>query len=152
MAMGGGIILTIFAVAIALVLAIRLAPSDPAVWHIAVADGSVATDGNCAEHIRVQTGGARATCLLPGDPVQVLTKLSAVALAYPRTTLLAGSPAEGRMTWVSRSRIMGFPDYITAQAAQTPQGTRLDVYARLRFGGSDLGVNAARLTTWLQQM
>ena len=150
--MGGGIFLTVFAAAIAMVLVIRLLPSDPAVWHVAVADGAAIAPGPCRDHVRAQVDGARAACLFPGDPDQVLAQLSAIAMAYPRTTLLAGSPAEGRMTWVARSRIIGFPDYITAETAQTPRGTRLDIYSRLRFGNSDFGVNAARLTHWLRLM
>jgi uncharacterized protein (DUF1499 family) len=47
---------------------------------------------------------------------------------------------------------MGFPDYITAEAVPVAGGTQLDVYARQRFGSSDLGVNAARLKLWLGQM
>jgi uncharacterized protein (DUF1499 family) len=47
---------------------------------------------------------------------------------------------------------MGYPDYITAEVSQTPQGTRLDILSRQRFGEADLGVNAARLKDWLSQI
>ena len=149
MAMGGFAILAIAAAALAVVLAVRLLPSDPAVWHVPVTDGAAVQPGPCAGQVRAQLGGARAACLVPDDALGVLTRLSAIASAYPRTIRLAGSPQEGRITWVSRSRLMGFPDYITAEAHQTPQGTRLDVLARLRFGQGDMGVNAARLKLWL---
>jgi uncharacterized protein (DUF1499 family) len=61
---------------------------------------------------------------------------------------LAGSVEEGRMTWVARSALWGFPDYITAEAG--PKG--LAVWSRLRFGRSDLGVNRARLEDWLARL
>ncbi|MBC7479095.1 MAG: DUF1499 domain-containing protein [Pseudorhodobacter sp.] len=133
--------------AIALCLWVRLAPSDPAIWHVAITDQTPATSGLCIDQIRTQPNGARATCLLEGDPATVLAKLDSIALATPRTTLLAAT--DGMTTWVTRSKLMGFPDYTTAQVRADPQGTRLDIYARQRFGSSDLGVNAARLVAWL---
>jgi uncharacterized protein (DUF1499 family) len=147
--MGGMAILGIAVAALAVVLAIRLLPSDPAVWHQPVSDAFQAQPGPCANQIRAEMGGARAVCLRVGAPEAVLDRLSAIAMAYPRTVLLAGTPAEGRITWVSRSKVMGFPDYITAEATTTPQGARLAIHSRLRFGRGDMGVNAARLKAWL---
>ena len=147
--MGGMAILAVAVAAVAVVLAIRLLPSDPAVWNQAVSDASLAQSGPCADQIRPEMGGARAVCQVAGEPATVLNRLSTIAMAYPRTALLAGTPAEGRITWVSRSKVMGFPDYITAEATPTATGTRLAIHSRLRFGGSDLGVNAARLKLWL---
>lgn len=122
---------------------IRLAPSDPARWHIALPEQGPA---DCTLH--PSEGAARFSCLLPEAPETALARLDAIALATPRTTRLAGSPATGRITWITRTALWGFPDYTTAQATVTPQGTRLDLYARLRFGGGDMGVNAARLADW----
>lgn len=139
-------------VAATLALWIRLSPSDPAIWNLAIADQTPALTGPCADQIRPQHNGARATCLLQGDPASVLAKLNAVALATARTTPLAGTSTDGRMTWVSRSKLMGFPDYTTAEVHAAAQGTRLDIYARQRFGDGDAGVNAARLKSWLAQL
>jgi len=50
------------------------------------------------------------------------------------------------ITYVTRSRVFGFPDYTTVRQA----GPQLEIYGRLRFGRSDLGVNAARIDGWLQ--
>lgn len=126
---------------------VRTAPSDPARWHL---DPVTAAPADCA--VRAGAGDARAACLLPGPPAEVLARLDAVALASPRTQRLAGSPEEGRITWVTRSALWGFPDYTTAAARAEGEGTRLDLYARLRFGQSDLGVNAARLGDWLTRL
>lgn len=140
---------------IALVLAamayVRLAPSDPARWHVALAaDGGAAAD--CTAALRQGRGDARAACLVPGPAAAVLARLDAIALATPRTTRLAGSAEAGRITWITRSALWGFPDYTTAQAVDLDGTTRLDIHARLRFGGSDLGVNAARLGDWLARL
>ena len=126
---------------------VRLAPTDTALWHT---DPVTSAAADCT--VLPGTGGARAACTVPGAPGEVLARLDAIALATPRTHRMAGSAEEGRITWVTRSLIWGFPDYTTAAAAPLPEGTRLDVHARLRFGGSDLGVNAARLEDWLSRL
>ena len=125
---------------------IRLAPSEPDQWNAAVPATGPLTD--CFQ-ITALEGGATLSCAAPAD---ALTKLDTIARATPRTQRLAGSPEEGRITWITRSRLWGFPDYTTAQITQTPPGARLDIYARLRFGRSDMGVNAARLRAWLAQL
>ena len=141
-------IVIICAVLVAIVAAaayVRLAPSDPARWHTEP-DPVAITD---CTRLTTTPDGARVSCLHDLDPAALLARLDSIALATPRTTRLAGSAESGRITWVTRSLLWGFPDYTTAQATLTPQGTRLDVHARLRFGRSDLGVNAARLGAWL---
>lgn len=121
---------------------VRLAPSDPALWHVAL-DPSPAA---------VATPSPDAVTQLPNaayiDSTAPLALWDAVAMATPRTQRLAGSVAEGRVTYITRSLLWGFPDYTTAQT--TPQGTRL--YARQRFGSNDWGVNAARLRDWLAKL
>ena len=144
--------LVVILAALALMAYIRLAPSDPKAWHIAIANSDPIPQGPCTDHITLVAKGARAACILPLTPAQVLDKLEAIALTSPRTLHLAGSAAEGRITWVSRSFLMGYPDYITAEVTQTAQGTRLDIFSRQRFGEADLGVNAARLKDWLAQL
>lgn len=134
-------------VALALLVAggagyVRLAPSDPARWHVAPARA----EGQPGEIIPVK-GGASVQLSLP-DPQAALARLDRIALATPRTKRLAGSVEEGRITWISRSRFWGFPDYTTAQV--TPEG--LVIYGRQRFGSNDWGVNAARLRDWLAQL
>ena len=111
--------------------------------------------GTCTENITVLQNGARSVCVLPGTPAEILARLDATALSTRRTTRLAGSPGEGRVSWVSRSKLIGYPDIITAQttaqssATAMTAGTRLDVFSRQVYGGTDFGVNAARLQDWL---
>ena len=68
--------------------------------------------------------------------------------ATPRTQHLAGTVEEGMVTYITRSLVFGFPDYTTARL----QGDRIEIHSRLRFGQSDMGVNAARLESWLAQL
>jgi uncharacterized protein (DUF1499 family) len=136
--------------ALGLLAYIRLAPSDPAVWHVSPVTAAEAGQGSCLDSIITQVNGARAACISTDTPESLLTRLDAIALATPRTTRLAGMPRSGRITWITRTALMGYPDYTTAEATQTQTGTRLDIHARQRFGGADLGVNTARLKEWLK--
>lgn len=115
---------------------VRLAPSDPARWH---ADPALGAEGP-------RSATQRLTLALP--PAEALATLAAIAESTPRTLRLSGSPQEGRITWVSRSRLWGFPDYTTAAALPAEGGTTVVLHARARFGHSDLGVNRARLAAW----
>jgi len=111
---------------------VRFAPSDPIAWHVAP---SVTADAD------MKRGAKR---LVAAGP-DALARLDAIAQATPRTSVLAGSVAEGMITYVTRSKAIGFPDYTTVQQ----DGDTLKIYARLRFGRSDLGVNKARIDGWI---
>lgn len=134
------------AITVALILAgvlagIRLAPSDPARWHT---DPALAQPGPG----RFVVCGGGDLPAVPAGP-DTLARLAAIAAATPRTKLLAGSVEAGRITWITRSAVFGFPDYSTAGLTEGPGGPELCLYARLRFGRDDFGVNGARLRGWL---
>lgn len=122
---------------------VRLAPTDVARWHVAQTDTGWAKAPWDA--VLSETGGARLRLsAATGAPGDLLARLDAVALATPRTTRLVGSVAEGRITWVTRSALWGFPDFTTAEA----RVDGLYIHARLRFGREDMGVNVKRLEGW----
>ena len=108
---------------------IRLAPSNPDRWHV---DPSDAIDPGRGGVLRKVTSD--------------LAAFDAIIQAAPRVRVLAGAVAEGHITYVTRSRVWGFPDYITVKQI----GSELIILSRQRFGRSDLGVNAARLNRWLE--
>ncbi len=107
---------------------VRFAPSDPAKWHTPV---------TATEDKKFKGGAIR---VVKGD-ADALAKIDAAARALPRTEVLAGSVAEGRITYVTRTASIRFPDYTTVEL----DGDTIKMFARLRFGRSDFGVNAARL-------
>lgn len=123
-----------------LMIYVRLAPTHVAQWHSlpdVTEPGDTAGDGSFLAARRITA---------PAD--QVLAAVETRALATPRTVLLAGSPAEGLLTFQTRSRFWGFPDHTTVGV----QGDLLVIYGRLRFGQSDLGVNRARVEEWLSTL
>ncbi|MFV1593596.1 DUF1499 domain-containing protein [Phaeobacter sp. JH20_36] len=114
---------------------IRLAPSDPLDWN---------TQPEFTEDKTFRGGVFRV--LRSGE--DGLERFHNVASNAPRTRVLAGSVEDEMVTYVTRTRFLGFPDYTTARQ----DGDLLKVYARLRFGRSDLGANNDRINSWIAQM
>ncbi len=55
---------------------------------------------------------------------------------------------------MQRSRVFGFPDYLTVKAVAVDSnagegGAGLIIWSRARYGRSDFGVNQARVEAWL---
>lgn len=130
-------------------LYVRFAPSDAALWHGDPLTAQAATRGGWL--VRPENGNAVAE-VLATRPATLLAAFDRVATATPRTLRLAGGVNEGRITYVTRSKWMGFPDYTTVTAVPVPGGASLAVYGRQRFGTDDLGVNRARIEDWLRQV
>lgn len=132
------VFMTLWIILIVLVLAagyVRLAPADPVKWHVPLT----------FEQDRDLSGGVQR--VIPADDT-TLERLDGIIRAHPRTRVIAGSVADGHITYETRTKIMRFPDYVTVERA----GDTLRIYSRLRFGQSDLGVNKARLSGWLDAL
>jgi uncharacterized protein (DUF1499 family) len=83
-------------------------------------------------------------------PDQVLDALKRIALAEPRTALIAEDRAAHQLALVARSKTFHFPDYIDVEAiALAPGQTALAIYGRAKYGIRDFGVNRARIERWL---
>lgn len=115
---------------------IRLAPSDVNIWHDMP---DFDTDQDLA-------GGVMR--VIDSVDQEQFAKLVDAINASDRVTPLAGSVQDGKITFIARTKWMGFPDYVTLQW----RDGRLRIYSRLRFGRSDLGVNARRMDAWLSQV
>ena len=126
-------LIVILAALIGMGLYVRYAPTKPERWH--------------------QMPPMIETRDLPGGAMRVIeageggfARLHAIITGGARTRVLAGTVEDAMVTYVTRSRIFGFPDYTTVRQADG----RIEIYGRQRFGASDLGVNAARIDGWLQ--
>lgn len=122
----------------------RMAPMPPDVWHVDPDVAALPTTPNY--ELLVEEDAPR----LPGTPEQVAVALDIVATSEG-AVLIAGSPAEGFMTYVARCRFFGFPDAISMRLHAEGEDTRVDIFSRSRFGQSDLGVNAARVERWMSK-
>ncbi|MDF0600893.1 DUF1499 domain-containing protein [Psychromarinibacter sp. C21-152] len=141
------LLLLLLALAALMLLAwVRLAPSDPDDWHV--------------DPLKAGDPGRGGVLLLPGEeartykatPKSLLSAFDRVAMEAPRVEQLAGSVGSGRITYIARTKWLGFPDYITVTAVPAEGGAQLAVYSRLRYGRGDMGVNRKRLDRWLEEL
>ncbi|MCA8878475.1 MAG: DUF1499 domain-containing protein [Rhodobacteraceae bacterium] len=145
------ILFTLVAALLGLLAWIRLAPGDPARWHVDPL--SVETPVPVGHFLIRPVGGDSQGPDFAMPPEELLAAFDNVARSQPRVTVLAGSVADGMITYVARSRWFGFPDYVSVRALPDGQGgSRLALFARQRFGRADMGVNRARTEAWLERM
>jgi uncharacterized protein (DUF1499 family) len=140
------------AACLAFAAVVRLAGDDPARWHVDPAT-TPATGQQNAWRVG-PAGGPQPVDAEAPEFAMAASDLAAafdrVALAEPRTVRLAGAPDDLWMTYVQRSRLMAFPDYVSVRIVPLgPDRSTLVVYSRARYGQSDLGVNRARVEKWL---
>jgi uncharacterized protein (DUF1499 family) len=138
---------------------INLSGDDPARWHVDPA--TIAMRGTPNEFLAAPPGTTVAAPHLESevhatDPRDLLVCFDRIARGHPRVAELAGSIDSLMITYVQRSRIVGFPDYITVKAVPLETGTGeagagLIVHSRSRYGYGDFGVNAHRVTAWLEE-
>ncbi len=137
------VILALVAVGVAgLAIYVRVASVDAADWHVDPEEVTPPATPNF-----VLLAGSTAV-QIDAEPSVVAERIDAVAEAEG-AVVLAGTTDEGFVTFVVRSRIMGYPDFISLRLVAQDGGTRLHIFSRSRYGQSDLGVNAARVQRWL---
>lgn len=125
---------------------VRLAPVDVSDWHVTPMMPDV---GEGDWPLR---NGTRVARDYEARPEEVLARVQGIALATDRTRLIAGSVEEGLLTFETRSAFWGFPDYTSISARSDGSGARVEIYARQGIGAYDWGVNAARVSDWLEAM
>jgi uncharacterized protein (DUF1499 family) len=133
---------------------INLSGHDPARWHLDPA--ALTLRGTPNEYLAAVPGATAAAphllaAIHPQSPRALLACFDAIARARPRVAVVAGDVDSLMITYVQRSRIVGFPDYLTVKAVGTRGGAGLIVYSRSRYGHGDFGVNLARVVAWLKE-
>jgi len=131
----------IIAIALVALLAyVRFAPVEAAQWHSAAPGDALG-----------ETRGANSLiCRAPYEE-GLLQSLDEVIRKTPRTEVVAGSLADGQITYVTRTALVGYPDFTTI-GTYGDDPRYVEIYARSRFGKSDLGVNAKRVEGWLTEI
>ncbi|MGE0419824.1 MAG: DUF1499 domain-containing protein [Acetobacteraceae bacterium] len=86
-------------------------------------------------------------------PLRLFAAIRAVAQAQPRVFVAAVYPDRLQVHYVVRSAVFNFPDLVTVAIDPVGDDTAtLTIYSRSVYGHSDLGVNRARIETWLQAL
>lgn len=136
-------ILVLLAVLIvAAAIYVRVAPIDAAEWHVDPEEVTPPATSNFA-----LLAGPTAP-QIDAVPLVVAGRIEAVAQAEG-AVVVAGSLASGFVTYVVRSKVMGFPDFVSIHLDPHEDGTRMNIFSRARYGQADLGVNTARVQRWL---
>lgn len=131
-------------------LFVRFAPITPETWHVDPLTAAIPDRDN---HflLRPEDGDGPAT-VFAADPAAVAAAIQEVINETSGAALIAGSPESGHMTAVVRSRLVGFPDFVTVKLVESEDGTALAVFSRSKYGYSDMGVNKARVEAWLEAL
>lgn len=96
-------------------------------------------------------GGWLATRAVRGTGPEVLTRLDGILKA--RAERVGGRIEAGRVTWLVRSRLVGFPDLVTADVSALVEGeVRLTIWTRPALPLPDMGRNEAQLRYWFQRL
>lgn len=122
---------------------VRLAPSDPAVWHV---------DPETTKPPRKRNFSYGVRLALEQSPQDLLSQIETAMLKEPDTHILAGSVEDLHITFETRSKLLKYPDYFSVKAAIGEDGTDMWFYSRARFGYNDLGVNKARVNRVLKSV
>jgi uncharacterized protein (DUF1499 family) len=138
----------IIVIAVALAAYVRLASDDPDKWHVDPA-GQTSTKA-VNDFVVAPSGGDMESPVYDMTPEALMTAFQRVALAQPNTTLLG--ERDGFATYIQRTKLMAYPDYVSVRAVAADGGAQLYVYSRSRYGRSDLGVNKARVSAWLKKL
>jgi hypothetical protein len=124
----------------------------PARWHNDPA--TIQLRGTPNDYLAAPSGTTAApadteTPLYAESPRDLLARFHLFARAQPRTGIVAGDLDSLMITYLQRSRFIGFPDYLTVKVVEMKGGAGLTVYSRSRYGRGDFGVNRARVEAWL---
>ncbi|MEM9098449.1 MAG: DUF1499 domain-containing protein [Pseudomonadota bacterium] len=131
---------------------INFMPIDPQRWH---QDPATAKRSTAPNNIVYAPAGINApdleAAVFDDVPEALIARFAEIALAAPRVRELTTGAADYR-TFVQRSALMGFPDYISVKAVAVEGGASLVVYSRSQYGYSDWGVNRKRVESWTSRL
>ncbi len=119
-------------------------------------DASFALPRSPNAHLVAPPGSAlpahRSHPLLGAGPERVWEALLAATAAMPRTWRIGAWPERRQAQWVVRTRLMNFPDLVSAEVEEMPGGSGLVLYSRSLIGWSDLGANRRRTRRWFRAL
>lgn len=86
------------------------------------------------------------------EPEVLLATFRRIALEAPRTVEYERNKAGTQLVFRQRSRLIGYPDYLTVEAVPAGKGkSALCIFGRSRYGIRDFGVNERRARDWVRR-
>ena len=142
--------LILFGLVVLIGLYIRFAPSNPQVWHIDPLEAEKPKGARNVFHWRPGEG-KYPTPVYEMDKIALAKAFDAHVLRYPNVTRLAGRSEDVHVTYVARTPMVRFPDYVSVSFLDAESGgATLAVYSRSRFGSGDGGLNRTRFLGWVE--
>lgn len=92
-----------------------------------------------------------APLILPAPPAEAFARAQKIIEARGWTQVAANA-AEGRIEATAETKNMHFKDDVVIRITAEGEGSKIDMRSVSRFGQSDLGVNAKRITEFLKDM
>ncbi|NIA70806.1 DUF1499 domain-containing protein [Pelagibius litoralis] len=124
-----------------------MTPED---WHV---DPVTIEKPDTENHFLLRPqGGDGPAPVFQASPDAVVIALQEVIDETPRATVIDGSPGARHMTILVRSKLVGFPDFVTVKVLAADSGTAIAIFSRSQYGKSDLGVNKARVENWVKAL
>jgi hypothetical protein len=119
---------------------VRFAPNDITKWHF---DPSV-------EYTSKRPNYFQQDYTLETSIDDLIAKWQTPERGSEKLSILAGDLQDGFVTYMVRTPLIGYPDYVSIKiAALDSTTTSLKVLSRSRFGRSDLGLNKKRISAWI---
>ncbi|MBB5514938.1 uncharacterized protein (DUF1499 family) [Rubricella aquisinus] len=139
------------------VVMVRTATDDATVWHVNPLEAPTPATPNSFRVVPVLGGQPQSAervdmeaPIYAANPAIIALALDEFALRQPRTERIAGTPESGWMTYVQRSDLMRYPDYVSVMIFELEDGnSTIALFSRSRFGHGDMGVNGDRMRRWL---
>jgi uncharacterized protein (DUF1499 family) len=128
-------------------LYVRFTPTDAAMWH--VDPRAISKPAKPNNWLIRPVGGDARPPHYRAEVADLVAAIEAAAAGMGDMRLIAGSAQSGHLTYQSRTKWMGFPDFTTFRVYSTDEGVSFAAFSQARFGHSDLGYNRARLEAML---
>lgn len=137
-------------------LGMEKSKDDPAVWHVDPLTSDNPSTPNW--HRRVPTDATvdrhadrdAHPPTFEAPAAELGAAFDAVATADDNVEVLAGSAGDGFVTYVQRSNLFKFPDYVSVRFIDLPDGgSTLAIFSRARYGQKDFDVNEKRVDRWV---
>jgi hypothetical protein len=130
--------------------------SDPREWHVDPTESVASTKPNWYRLVPAEAPVERHPRRDGHPPIydvsaeKLARTFDRAVRAEPRVEVLAGSAAGHFVTYIQRSYVFGFPDYVSVRFIELPDGgSTIAIFSRSRFGHGDLGVNEKRVARWI---
>ena len=128
---------------------IRVAPSNPLIWHVDPLEAEKPRKPNA--FLWRPGEGKFPVPEFDMDALSLARAFDALVTKGSNVTQLAGAPEQLFVTYIARTKVMQYPDYVSIRFIDLDGGrSTLAVFSRARFGYGDRGVNRKRVLGWMK--